>query len=380
VWACLGAFLLIVLQLISLQNAIVAIRKGTDVYLFLAGMMILAELARQQGVFDWIAGLAVLQSRGSRARLFGLVYLAGIAVTVFLSNDATAVVLTPAVYASAKRAKVDPRPLLFACAFVANAASFVLPISNPANLVVYGKALPPLLLWLRAFALPSLVSVIVTFIILRWISRRSLSGTVAEREPRPELSSGGLRAGWGIAATGLVLVISSALGMDLGPPTCMAAVVTVLIAAPSAAVKVARQVSWSVIPLVAGLFVLVEGINGAGAAAALTACLQHLSGLSGSAGRLGASFGIALLSNAINNLPSALLVSSVFNVAPQLKGAVLIGVDLGPNLCVSGSLATILWLIALRREGYHVTAWEFLKVGTAVMTPALLLATLALLR
>jgi arsenical pump membrane protein len=380
VWACLGAFLLIVLRLISLHNATMAISKGTDVYLFLAGMMILAELARQQGVFDWIAGLAVLQSRGSRARLFGLVYLAGIAVTVFLSNDATAVVLTPAVYASVKRAKVDPRPYLFACAFVANAASFVLPISNPANLVVYGNSLPPLLLWMRAFALPSLVSVVVTFVILHWISRRAFSGTMAEARPRPELSAGGLRAAWGIAATALVLVISSALGTNLGPPTCVAAVVTVLIAARSAAVRVARQVSWSVIPLVAGLFVLVEGINGAGAAAALTICLQHLSGFTGSAGRLGASFGIALLSNAINNLPSALLVSSVFNVAPQLKEAVLIGVDLGPNLCVSGSLATILWLIALRREGYHVTAWEFLKVGAIVMTPALLAATLALLR
>src|SRR6185437_4724374 len=108
-----------------------------------------------------------------------LVYAVGILVTVFLSNDATAVVLTPAVYAAVKRARVDSRPYLFACAFIANAASFVLPISNPANLVVYGKTLPPLLPWLRVFARPSLVSIGVTFLALRFDFRKSLRGEVA---------------------------------------------------------------------------------------------------------------------------------------------------------------------------------------------------------
>ena len=90
--------------------------------------------------------------------MFGLVYLVGIVVTVFLSNDATAVVLTPAVYAAVLKARTKALPYLFICAFIANAASFVLPISNPANLVVYGKSLPPLIPWLRTFLLPSVFS------------------------------------------------------------------------------------------------------------------------------------------------------------------------------------------------------------------------------
>ncbi len=142
VWACLGAALLIVLRLISVPHALAAVEKGTDVYLFLMGMMLLAELARREGVFDWLASLAVRHADGSQARLFGLVYAIGILVTVFLSNDATAVVLTPAVYAAVKRGRATALPYLFICAFVASAASFVLPISNPANLVVYGKYLP----------------------------------------------------------------------------------------------------------------------------------------------------------------------------------------------------------------------------------------------
>ncbi len=118
--------------------------------------MLLSELARREGVFDWCASVAVGHAKGSPARLFWLIYGVGVAITVFLSNDATAVVMTPAVFAATKAAKVEkPLPYLFACALVANAASFVLPISNPANLVLFGGHMPPLLEWLQEFALPS---------------------------------------------------------------------------------------------------------------------------------------------------------------------------------------------------------------------------------
>jgi len=125
VWACLGGGLLLALRLIPFSAALGALAKGYDVYLFLTGMMVLAELARREGVFDWLAGLALRTAGGSRTRLFTLVYLVGIVVTTVLSNDATAIVLTPAVYVVMKKAKCDPLPYLFACAFIANAASFV---------------------------------------------------------------------------------------------------------------------------------------------------------------------------------------------------------------------------------------------------------------
>jgi arsenical pump membrane protein len=348
-------------------------------------MMLLADLARREGVFDWLASRAVLASNGSSARLFVLVYSVGVLVTVFLSNDATAVVLTPAVYAAVKRARAEARPHLFACAFVANAASFVLPISNPANLVVYGKTLPPLLPWLRTFALPSLISIGVTFLALRFDFRKSLRFKV-EREPsNPLLSNDGLRVIWGIAFTGAVLITASACGLDLGLPTCLAALAAVLAATRfnSRAVRdIAREVSWSVLPLVAGLFVLVEALNGAGASQDLATALRYFASLPLWAGTLAASFGIAALSNLMNNLPSGLLAGGALqsvHVDPHLRDAVLVGVDLGPNLSVTGSLATVLWLIALRREGEKVAGWTFLKSGILAMAPALLLATLALL-
>ena len=271
IWACLGALLLVVSGLLPISQATAAVGKGMDVYLFLTGMMLLAELARREGVFDWLAALAVSAAHGSRRRLFALVYLVGMVVTVFLSNDATAVVLTPAVYAAVKRARAEALPYLLICAFIANAASFVLPISNPANLVVYGKSLPPLVPWLRGFLLPSLCAIAVTYLVLRWLSRKALHGPVEDQAGPVALSAAGRRALWGIVATGAVLMGASALHLDLGLPTCLAATGAVLVATRSklnALREIATGVSWSVLPLVAGLFVMVwldrrQGLCGA---------------------------------------------------------------------------------------------------------------------
>ena len=143
-WALIGAGVLVLSGLLPWRDAAVAVGKGLDVYLFLAGMMLLSELARREGLFEFLAAHAVHLANGSPRRLFLLTYAIGTVVTVFMSNDATAVVLTPAVYAAARQARAPPLPYLFACAFIANAASFVLPISNPANLVIFGRQLPPL--------------------------------------------------------------------------------------------------------------------------------------------------------------------------------------------------------------------------------------------
>jgi len=384
VWACLGAFLLVITGLLPFTLAGTAIAKGTDVYLFLTGMMLLSELARREGVFDWLASIAVAAAKGSRARLFALVYLVGIVVTVFLSNDATAVVLTPAVYAAVQKARTTALPYLFICAFIANAASFVLPISNPANLVVYGKTLPPLLPWLRTFLVPSVCSILATYICLRWVLRDELQGKVEDGGEPPTLTREGRFAAWGIAGTGAILIAASGFGLDLGLPTCVAALIAVLVTT-RARVRAVREivtgVSWSVLPLVAGLFVLVESLNRAGALRDVGSALQWGASLPRLAGGLAASFGIAGLSNVMNNLPSGLLAGGALqavHVPPYIRDSVLIGVDLGPNLSVTGSLATILWLIALRREGEQVNGWQFLKIGLVVMPPALVLSTVAL--
>jgi arsenical pump membrane protein len=376
-WALLAALALVVFSLISFPNAGKAVLKGTDVYLFLIGMMLLAELARHEGLFDWLAAYAVRQAKGSPTRLFGLVYLVGTIVTIFLSNDATAVVLTPAVYAAAKQADAKPLPYLFICAMIANAASFVLPISNPANLVVYGAHMPSLAIWLAQFGLASVVSIAVTFLVLRFTQRAELTGHIASHMKRPTLSRGGAVAAGGIAVTAIVLLVASSLDWQLGPPTFLAGTATalvVLILNRLSPWAIAKDISWSVLPLVAGLFIIVEAVEGTGVLKPLISWLPSSAAAAPHATALGVGGIVAVLSNLLNNLPLGLIagtVASSAQLSPHVTGAMLIGVDLGPNLSVTGSLATILWLVALRREGQTVSAWKFLGLGCLVMPPAL---------
>jgi arsenical pump membrane protein len=384
VWAAAGAALLALLNLLPWPDALAAAAKGTDVYFFLVGMMLLAEVARKEGLFDWLAAQAVRSAKGSARRLFLIIYIVGTAVTVLLSNDATAVVLTPAVYAATRAAKVEPLPYLFICAFIANAASFVLPISNPANLVVFGAQMPPLSQWMRYFALPSLVAIAATYVALRLMQRRALDASVAVVDEMPTPTLGGKLAACGIVLTAVVLLAASAFGRDLGLPTFAAGtVVTIIVLAigRQSPVPVLKDVSWSVLPLVAGLFILVEGMNRTGVLPSLAHILKNAAAASPHVTSWIAGVGVAIASNLINNLPMGLIAattSQAAQVPQQVTGAILIGVDLGPNLSVTGSLATILWLIALRREGEHVAARQFLKLGLVVMPPALLLALLAL--
>ena len=384
-WASLGACLLVALRLISLRFAATAVAKGLDVYLFLIGMMIMSELARREGVFDWIAGHAVQASRGSRKRLFLLIYGVGTAVTVLLSNDATAVVLTPAVLAAVRAAQAEPLPYLLVCAFIANAASFVLPISNPANLVVYNGGMPSLGAWLVTFGLPSLVSIAVTFVLLRWLSRRLLTGEITTNVDNAALSSTGKLTLSGIGFLAVTLMTASAFNVDLGAPAFAAGIfvaAAVCFRDRRALSEVARQISWSVLPLVAGLFIIVEAMSGAGALRLATQAIATLEHWPVGQAILASGFGTAIVSNLTNNLPSGLISGAAVKAAAAsgpLRDSILIGVDLGPNLSITGSLATILWLLAIRREGMHVSFWKFLRFGAVLMPPTLALSLLTLL-
>jgi arsenical pump membrane protein len=377
-WAVSAAAALSIAGLISWPDAGKAALKGTDVYLFLTGMMLLAELARHEGLFDWLAALAVKQSNGSTTRLFALVYLVGTIVTIFLSNDATAVVLTPAVYAATKQANAKPLPYLFICAFIANAASFVLPISNPANLVVYGAKMPSLWTWLAEFGLASVASILLTFSVLRLTQRAALAGEISRDTKVPTLSRGGRFAAGGIVCTAVLLLVASSLDWQLGMPTFFAGLgtaVVILILNRLSPWEIAKDISWSVLPLVAGLFVLVEAVENSGLLQPLLSSLPASAASAPDATGFVLGSVVAVLCNLVNNLPLGLIAGSVANgahLAPHVTGALLIGVDLGPNLSVTGSLATILWLVALRREGQAVSAWKFLGLGCVVMPPALI--------
>ena len=280
IWSVTGAALLLVLGLLSASEALAGVAKGTDVYLFLIGMMLLAELARLEGLFDWLAARAATHARGSAVRLFSLVFAVGTIVTVFLSNDATAVVLTPAVAAAMRAAKVKrPLPYLLICAFIANAASFVLPISNPANLVIYGSHMPPLLEWLPRYALPSVLAIGSTYAgaaVEPAVAGRRFPWRSRCRAAECGWAAGGVwHRGDGGGAAGVLGVWYPARFAHV-PGRRRRRAVLVLARSRRGPLGVMKAVSWGVLPLVAGLFVLVQALENTGVTADLAGLLGDL--------------------------------------------------------------------------------------------------------
>lgn len=148
-----------------------------------------------------------------------------------------------------------------------------------------------------------------------------------------------------------------------------------------AALRACREGSWQIVPLVAGLFVIVRALDTTGAIGAARALFAHASQMPPVLGRLYAGGAVMLADALINNLPAGVIVRYALHgagVAQHVAYAALVGIDLGPNLSISGSLATLLWLMLLRRENVRIDAWRFLGLGALVTIPALAAALLTL--
>ena len=197
-----------------------------------------------------------------------------------------------------------------------------------------------------------------------------------------ELKPGGKMVLYGLGLVVVVLLVMSSLNKDLGLPTCIAAIcVTAAVCLHNRCnpLPLAKEISWATLGLVASLFVIVDAVESIGALRVTEAALHHAEALGLHVGSLVTAFTVAVGNNLLNNLPLGLIAGGTLTATHThglMANAVLIGVDLGPNLSVTGSLATILWLLALRKEKLEVSAMDFLKVG-AIAMPAALAASMA---
>lgn len=387
-----GAGLTIVLGLVTPGEALLAVAGSWNVFLFFVGLMVASFAAERAGVFDTAAELVARLAGGSARRLLVLVYLLGVVVTALLSNDATALLLTPVVFSLARRLKLPPLPYAYACALSANAASFILPVANPANLLVMEGAPMSLQAFVARLWLPSLASTIVTLaglLLLTWT-------TLGHAYPIPRPEPVGRRVWLGVLGLAVMVaayLLSDMLGLPLGVVACAGGALLVLLDLISARLDprvMLRDIAWGLLILLAGLNVVVEGLVRSGVTAPAVDALAWLAGLGKPDGVAGswpgaATVGLAtaLLSNVINNLPMALVTAAAFGQiepasAQQLVAGAIVGIDLGPNLTTIGSFATMLWLMLLRRRGLDVSARAYARVGLLVTPPALLAAIVAL--
>ena len=373
------AVVLVAVGALSLSDARDAIGDLGPTVGFLAALLVLAEGCRREGLFEAMGGLVAAGARGSPRRLLALVFAVATAVTAVLSLDATVVLLTPVVFATATRLRTSPRPHVYACSHLANSASLLLPVSNLTNLLAFHAADLSFARFAALMVLPTAAVLAVEWTALTRFFAVDLGRPRRAAAPsgeRPSLPRFPLVV---VALTLAGFALSSAAGIA---PVWVAAAGALAISAPALArrattpwgLALAAEPSFLIFVLGLGVIVRAASDNGLGSAAQAL-----LPGGSALPDLLLVALVSAVLANLVNNLPATLILVPV--AAPAGAAAVLavlIGVNVGPNLTYVGSLATLLWRRVLHVEDHSVELGEFVRLGALTVPAGLVAATVLL--
>jgi arsenical pump membrane protein len=384
-----GALLLLLLGLITPGQAWNTLIGDWNTFLFFLGMMSISALAESAGLFDWLAFQAARLSHNSARLLFVNTFLLGSLISMFFSNDATALILTPIVYTLVTRLRLPVLPFLFACTFIADTASFLLPVSNPINIIVMSHYPLDLLTFVRLLTIPCLLVIAINLGIFYFLYRKQLRRRFdLKRLPSQEEA---IRHRGYFRYTCIVLILIGAAYITasaLQIPLSLVALSGALLLLIGALLwhqinmpELGKQISWSIFGFIGGMFVIIQALEGTGLTMLFGQWLQHLSGNTPFGAAIIGTLGSALGTNIVNNVPMATVMTSalqsVQHSSPLIQhgfvAATIFGCDLGPNLTTVGSLATVLWLLILRQRNLEVSGLDYFKVGI-IVTPLMLLA------
>lgn len=339
---------------------------------FVVAITIVAELARDAGVFDVLAQRLARWGRGQVLALWASVVALAVVSTVFLSLDTTAVIVTPVVVVLAQSIGVSPLPFALATVWLANTASLALPVSNLTNLLAAPAVGSDPAAFIALSWAPTLIGVLIPVAILTIVHRRTLFG--GYRVPPPGSPSDRVLF-WGAAAVLIALLPLLTVTHDVWiPATAAALLLVVLFAVRRRHVLRLGLVPWSAVGLATALFVLVETAHANGLLDFLTALAPDDHGPAALLQLAGIG---ALAANGVNNLPAYLILEPAAG-DPVALMALLIGVNLGPLVTPWASLATLLWHHRIVALGVTISWPRFMLWGLVVAVPTVVAATLVL--
>lgn len=388
--ATTGAILMVVAGVEPARDAAREVAAQWNVLLFFAGLTAVVAVAESAGFFAWVAYVAASAAHGSGRRLFFAVIAAGILITLFLTNDAAAVMLTPLVFVLVRHLRLPAAPFAYACTFIANGASVALPVSNPINIIIGTAAHFRLGEYVALLWLPALTGIVTTAAMLWIVFRRAVrvrfdGASVIRPDDDPRYRT---EVSVFLGLSALALITTSAFGGSVGLTAAVAGAILIGHGFYRRALRWPRvfsDMNPGIVIMVAALFVAVDGVRHSGLLDSAAATIVSVATLHPSLAGPVAALASAVASNIFNNLPTALIVVGTLHVgalpvdvARQFAGGAIVGCDLGPNLTTVGSLSTLIWLVLLRRRGLKISAAEYFKVGI-VLAPAVLACSVAAL-
>jgi arsenical pump membrane protein len=374
-----AALLVIATGAISAHDAVEQARRLGPVIGFLAAVLVLAQLCDDDGLFRACGAWLARAAAGRPQRLLALVFAVAAVTTAVLSLDATVVLLTPVVFATAARLEARARPHLYACTHLSNSGSLLLPVSNLTNLLAFAASGLSFGRFAGLMALPWLGVIGTEYVVFRRFFAADLAAggrPAAIDGGAPEVPVFTLAV---VAATLAGFVLASAAGVN---PAWAALAGVVVLGARALAQRrtsvpaLARAADAPFLLFVLSLGIVVQAVTGNGLGSALRPLVPAGTSLPA---LLGVAALAAALANVINNLPAVLILLPLAAPGgPAAILAVLLGVNIGPNLTYTGSLATLLWRRVLRQHGSGPSLWEFTRLGLLTVPAGLAIAVLAL--
>ncbi len=325
-----------------------AFEQAWPAFALVAGLLLVGAAAAREGLFAELGAFVARAPGGARTLLCGLL-LAEALVTAVLNLDTAVVFMTPVLLHAARARGVREDAFLYGAVFMANAASLLLPGSNLTNLIVLAHE--PRVTgssFASSLALPWLVSVALTIVFVTVVLQRGEHERSHPREVAP------FRPRLGTAAVVVAAVLVLVLPQPELPILALGLAVAVL----------TRTTLRSANPLLLAGVLAVAVLLGA-AARWLHAGPLH-------AGRWATAWIAVGAASLVNNLPAAVVLSAHRPAHPR---ALLLGLDLGPNLVVTGSLSAILWLQVARANGAKPSVLRYSLLGV-VLVPLTLGASL----
>jgi arsenical pump membrane protein len=386
-WTVAGAAAMLGLRLVTPRDAVAATLDGKAALLFLLALLLLSLLIGKSGFFEWAAIRCGHVAAGDGGALYRNTFVLGALITATLSLDTTAVILTPVVLALVKRLRMPALPYVALCAFVSNVGSLALPISNLTN-ILFADAFH---LTFAAFAarmlVPQLVALAATYALLRWHFRRDVS---ARFDPGSLPAPASVVPSHAYFVASLAVLLLVLAGYFVAPlagvePYVVAFGGVALLAVAGIATgrvkpRATREVSWGVFPFVIGLFVAVRAVENLGFSAPASTWLTQMH--AGSLSKMLTTAAVtAAASNAMNNLPAALLARSILSdahVHARPLFAALVGANAGSIVTPFGSLATMLVIALARRDGEEISTGRIVALGAALAPLVVVVTTLAL--
>jgi arsenical pump membrane protein len=361
-----GALLIPLALLLDLQVARAAVTQAWPPFVLVAGLLLIGRVAGNDRLFD-VAASRLVRLPGPPAVLAIACFALVTVVTALLNLDTAAVFLTPVLIKAARRRGAAVGPFLYGAIFMANASSLFLPGSNLTNLLVLSGGHTSGASFFVHMLPIALAATAVTVVGLLVIHRRGLfggGGSSDERESEPEIA---LRLGiglWGaLLAAGLIVALHNA-----ALPVLAVGLILLAWRAYGRELAWGESLSWLDVPTLAGLFGLTVALGTLARATAFPADVLH------SPGSVATATIAALASVTVNNLPAAVALSSGAHLPMR---ALLLGLNVGPNLAVTGSLAALLWWRSARLAGARPSAIAYSLQGL-VLVPLVLATALAL--